>query len=138
MWFHKDFDFNLALNEAAGYGPMGQSMFGANPYFVYQILPLSTSLSQRGNSKKIKSKPALLVGDIVKGTCIYDKKEHVGTVQRIYIEEGQTKPSYVYIIDRGTHISIPLRASTVKRIWFRGTRGPAHRESHAMVISGLY
>lgn len=138
MHDRKDFDFNLALNESAGINGIGTPMFGGSPYFIYQILPLQSSLSQRGNSKKLKKNPCLFVGDLVKGTCIYDKKEHVGTVQRIYIEEGQTVPSYVYVLDKNTNVSIPLRASTVKRIWYRGDHGPGHRESYASVFSGLF
>jgi len=68
--------------------------------FSYNIVPLSTNLSQKGNDPEpdMKNKAyKYFVGDVVKGLCAYDNKIHKGTIKYVHYEEGKTYPTYTYI-----------------------------------------
>ena len=103
--------------------------YGKNPYFIYQILDLNSTLSQKGNSSKA-AKFYLLVGDKVKGICALDNKEHTGLIQRFYVDEKSTdmKPTYIYILDTNS-VVVPLYPKTIVKLVNR-SRGSVDPHSH--------
>lgn len=94
--------------------------YGKNPYFIYQILDLNSTLSQKGNDLKGKKgamKFHLLIGDKVKGICALDNKEHTGLIQRFFVD-GDSKdmsPTYIYILDENSMV-VPLYPKTIVKL----------------------
>ena len=111
---------------------------GKSPYFIYQILDLNSSLSQKGNTTK-PSKFHLLVGDKVRGICALDNKEHTGLIQKFYVDANSKdmKPTYIYILDEQSVI-VPLFPKTIVKIINR-SRGKvsSHSERNGQ-IPGLF
>lgn len=90
---------------------------GSSPYFVYQILSLNSTLSQKGNTTK-PSKFHLLVGDTVEGVCALDNKKHKGVIQKFFVSDTNAdtmEPTYIYILDTNAMV-VPLFPKTIVKI----------------------
>lgn len=101
---------------------------GRNPYFIYQILDLNSSLSQKGNTTAPK-KFHLLIGDKIKGVCALDNKEHTGVIQSFYVDGNSKdmKPTYIYILDEQS-VLVPLFPKTIVKLVNR-SRGAVSSQS---------
>lgn len=111
------------LNEDAGLaagitaGTSGVEIY--NNGFSYEIKPLNSNLSQKGNdpSGEANNKSfKYFVGDSVKGYCPYDKKTHKGMIKYLYYKDSESpEPLYVYIQDFSDESIIPLEANTIRK-----------------------
>ena len=66
---------------SGGYNPQGSTVFNNPAPFSYEIIPLNTSLSQKGNSTP--NEIVVCRGMKVKGKGIEDGKIHIGRVDTI-------------------------------------------------------
>lgn len=110
------------LNEDAGLaagitaGTSGVEIY--NNGFSYEIKPLNSNLSQKGNDPSGEANNKSFkhfVGDHVKGYCPYDKKMHSGMIKYLYYKNSDSEtPLYVYIQDFSDESIIPLEADTIR------------------------
>lgn len=108
--------------ESYGYGI--NSPYGETPYnwgFQYNLVPLSTNLSQRGNDKDQKKKydkvydDQMHVGDIATGIGAGDQKKHKGNICNFtYKDNSGTSLKFVWIFDEKTMKRVALMPKTVK------------------------
>lgn len=88
-----------------------------NNGFEYRIMPLSFNLQQKGNdnlNNKLNDRFTFNHGDLVQGTCIYDKREHMGTIINILYDEKTNKPRVAYILDTDSSQVLPLIYSSLQ------------------------
>lgn len=107
-----------------GYGYGINSPYGETPYnwgFQYNLVPLSTNLSQRGNDKEQKKKydkvydGQMHIGDIATGIGAGDQKKHKGTICNFtYRDNSGTSLKFVWIFDSKTMKRVALMPKTVK------------------------
>lgn len=111
-------DIGLAAGITAG--TAGTELY--NGGFSYEIVPLSTNLSQRGSEPEAETNNKsykIFIGDAVKGFCPYDNKKHKGMVKYLYYRNASdenTIPKFVYIQDFADETIIPLTGDSVKLI----------------------
>jgi len=109
---------NKALQEDAAYALSDGS--NQTSAFSYEIKPLNTTLSQLGNDIAPVNRNnsfKFFVGDIVKGYCPFDKKEHKGMIKYLYFTvDNERIPKYVYIQDFSNEDTLALDATTVKKV----------------------
>ena len=82
-----------------------------NNGFEYRIMPLSFNLQQKGNdnlSNNLNNRFSFNHGDLVQGMCIYDKREHMGTIINILYDEKTNKHRIAYILDTDSSQVLPL------------------------------
>lgn len=89
-----------------------------NSGFSYEIKPLTSNLSQKGNDPTAENRNKSFkhfVGDVIKGFCPYDKKIHKGMIKYLYYKDSESPvPMYVYIQDFSDESIIPLEADSIK------------------------
>lgn len=84
----------------------------------YQILPLNTSLSQRGNDPKRKREwdetenKRIYVGTQITGISAEDGKKHKGRVCNFTFQDDKSTVKFFWIIDEKTEEVIPITAKT--------------------------
>lgn len=87
-----------------------------NNGFEYKLMPLSFNLQQKGNDSlhpDLNGRFSYNHGDLVAGTCVYDKKEHYGTIINILYNEKTNKPVIAYILDADSSLVLPLKYNTL-------------------------
>lgn len=91
-----------------------------NNGFQYRLVPLSFNLQQKGNDIKnmhIKNRDQYNIGDIVEGKCLYDNKIHFGNILQIIYDEKTNNPITVYILDKDTKQTLPLKYNTLYKVY---------------------
>lgn len=91
---------------------------GQNRYtygFEYKIVPLNTTLSQKGNDRDMRDdwrdnyEDKIYLSHRVIGISVMDKKEHIGRVCSFtYKDESGTKVKWIWIFDEDTMKKVPL------------------------------
>lgn len=92
-----------------------------NNGFEYKMMPLSFNLQQKGNDNlpnDLNSRFSFNYGDLVQGTCIYDKEEHKGTIINILYDEKTNKPRIAYILDAYSKLVLPIIYSTLYKAFY--------------------
>ncbi len=85
-----------------------------NNGFIYRLVPLNTTLSQKGNDTlPYTNKDDFIIGDYVSGVCYYDKKIHTGMITNIIYSEKTDYPIIAYILDDEFRKLLPLKYSTL-------------------------
>ena len=90
---------------SGGYNPQGSTVFNNPAPFSYELIPLSTSLSQKGNS--LPNESIVHRGTKIKGCGIKDGKEYIGRVDTI-VRDSDGYISYVIILDEKNRIFVKI------------------------------
>jgi hypothetical protein len=90
---------------SGGYNPQGNTVFNNPAPFSYEIIPLNTSLSQKGNS--MPNEIVVCRGMRIKGIGIEDGKTHIGRVDTI-VRDSDGYIKCVIILDENDRTFVKL------------------------------
>ena len=108
-----------------------------NNGFEYKLMPLSFNLQQKGNDNthnELNGRFKYNHGDLVSGMCVYDKKDHYGTIINILYDEKTNKPKIAYILDAESSLVLPL----VYRTLFKAKYEKINWDADIEQLNNLY